>query len=97
MVPSTYKIPMTKFGPYTPNSAAKGCHLQKPDKWAFGTCTLIKAVGANKLGSTAESEAHWGRGRAGRGAVTCRSLTVRRRHVHISQGSVSCQDGLHWH
>lgn len=56
MVPSTYKLPMNAFGPYTPNTATKGCHASTPDKWAFGTCTLLKAVGANKMVSAAEGE-----------------------------------------
>lgn len=54
MVPSSFKIPLNSFGPYTPNTATKGCAAAAPDKWAFGTCTLLKAAGPNKLASAAE-------------------------------------------
>lgn len=54
MVPSTYKLPLTSFGPYSPHTATKGCQPSSPDKWAAGTCTLLKAVGANKMVGAAE-------------------------------------------
>jgi len=54
--PSTFKIPLNRFGPYTPNTASKGCHPTKEDKWAFGTCTLMKALGPNKVAAAAEGE-----------------------------------------
>ena len=72
MVPSTYKIPMNSFGPYTPNTATKGCAAANAAKWAFGTCTLLKGLGPSKVAAAAEGTrgregglAGWGGGGGG--------------------------------
>lgn len=54
--PNIYKLPLTRFGPYTPNTKTKGCHPDTPDKWAFGTCTLLRAVGPREVAPGAASE-----------------------------------------
>jgi hypothetical protein len=51
---SVFKLPITAFGPYTPHEATKGCDPARPDKWAFGTCTLLAGAGGGKTAPAAE-------------------------------------------
>lgn len=62
-VASAFSLPISAFGPYTPHTASKGCDPAKPDKWAFGTCTLLGAGAASgKLAPAGEGDAQLSRG-----------------------------------
>lgn len=51
-------IPVLGFGPFAPNTSAEGCNETVPDKWAFGTCTLLKASQPKQTAPSAEGVMH---------------------------------------
>lgn len=50
-------IPVLGFGPFAPNTTSEGCNETVPDKWAFGTCTLLKASQPKQTAPSTEGAA----------------------------------------